>query len=258
MYDIAIIGGGIVGLSTANELLNNDKNLNLIILEKESDVGLHQTGNNSGVIHSGIYYQPDSLKALNCRLGIKLLLKFCKQYGIPYEICGKIIVASKKKDLNQLDILLSRGQKNGIKGLKKLSPEELKNYEPYVTGLSALYCPETGIIDYSNVCYRLSKNINSKGQVITGANVISVESKNEGIIVRTESSEYRAKFLINCAGLYADKIAEYSGSNLNSKIVPFRGEYYTLKKQAKYLIKNLVYPVPNPNYPFLEFISLEK
>ena len=165
MNDVTIIGGGIVGLATGYSLINKNPNLKLAILEKESVVGKHQTGHNSGVIHSGIYYKPGSLKAINCRYGIELLLQFCEESNIKYDICGKVIVATKQSELETLDLLYKRGQKNGINGLKKLCPEELREYETYATGLSALYCPEAGIVDYSQVCLKLSEKILDKAEI---------------------------------------------------------------------------------------------
>tara|TARA_Y100000591_G_scaffold322271_1_gene338417 strand:- start:1011 stop:2198 length:1188 start_codon:yes stop_codon:yes gene_type:complete len=251
MYDITIIGGGIVGLATGHALLNRNPKLKIVLLEKESKLGQHQTGHNSGVIHSGIYYKPGSLKAINCRRGINLLLEFCNHYNISYDMCGKVIVATKKEELNSLDFIYKRGQKNGIKGLKKLSPSELFEYEPYANGLSALYCPETGIINYNKVCEQLSKNIQKSGEIVTNGTVVDVESRIDGITVITENMDYKTNFLINCAGLFSDHMAKLSNLKREARIVPFRGEYYMLKEQASHLVKNLIYPVPDPRYPFL-------
>tara|TARA_Y100001958_G_C21244023_1_gene573079 strand:- start:2652 stop:3839 length:1188 start_codon:yes stop_codon:yes gene_type:complete len=251
MYDITIIGGGIVGLATGHALINRNPKLKIVLLEKESKLGQHQTGHNSGVIHSGIYYKPGSLKAINCRRGINLLLEFCNHYNISYDMCGKVIVATKKEELNSLDFIYKRGQKNGIKGLKKLSPSELFEYEPYANGLSALYCPETGIINYNKVCEQLSKNIQKSGEIVTNGTVVDVESRIDGITVITENMDYKTNFLINCAGLFSDHMAKLSNLKREARIVPFRGEYYMLKEQASHLVKNLIYPVPDPRYPFL-------
>ena len=174
MVDVIIIGGGIVGLATGHALLNQNPALKISLLEKESKIGQHQTGHNSGVIHSGIYYKSGSLKAINCRRGINLLLEFCNHHNIPYDMCGKVIVATSEEELNSLDFLHERGQENGIKGIKKLSPDELRKYEPHATGLSALYCPETGIIDYQQVCEQLFENIQKRGEILTDTKVVSI------------------------------------------------------------------------------------
>ena len=197
MYDVAIIGGGIVGLATGHALLNQNPALKIVLLEKESKVGQHQTGHNSGVIHSGIYYKPGSLKAINCRRGINLLQEFCIHHNIPYDMCGKVIVATSKEELNTLDLLHERGQGNGIKGIKKLSSDELWEYEPHATGLSALYCPETGIIDYQQVCEQLSENIQKRCEIITDVAVVSIDDRPDGIAVAKETIEYKTRFLIN-------------------------------------------------------------
>tara|TARA_B100000519_G_C14217944_1_gene426005 strand:+ start:121 stop:1308 length:1188 start_codon:yes stop_codon:yes gene_type:complete len=251
MYDVTIIGGGIVGLATGHALLNQNPALKIVLLEKESKVGQHQTGHNSGVIHSGIYYEPGSLKAINCRRGINMLLEFCNHHNIPFEMCGKVIVATSEDELHSLDLLHERGQKNGIKGIKKLSPGELWKYEPHADGLSALYCPETGIIDYQQVCEQISANIQKRGEIITDAAVVSIDDRPDGINVATETIEYKTRFLINCAGLFSDQVAELAGIERQMRIVPFRGEYYMLKEQSRHLVKNLIYPVPDPRYPFL-------
>tara|TARA_Y100000590_G_scaffold177610_2_gene202804 strand:- start:3708 stop:4901 length:1194 start_codon:yes stop_codon:yes gene_type:complete len=251
MIDITIVGGGIVGLAAAYELLKQNPSLKVILLEKESKIGQHQSSHNSGVIHSGIYYRPGSLKAMNCRRGIELLMEFCNNYDIPYNMCGKVIVATGENDLSILDMLHKRGRENGISGLKILSPPELQEYEPFATGLSALYCPETGIIDYLQVSQQLSANIQENGKIETGATVISIDERSNGIIVTTETGEYETKFLINCAGLFSDQIAELAGAKRQVRIIPFRGEYYILKEQARHLVKNLIYPIPDPRYPFL-------
>ncbi len=251
MYEVIIIGGGIVGLATADALLNQRPNLKILLLEKESKVGQHQTGRNSGVIHSGIYYKPGSLKAINCRRGINLLLEFCNNHNIPYDMCGKVIVAMNEDEINTLDMLYDRAKGNGIRGVKKLLPDELKEYEPYAAGLSALYSPETGIIDYQEVCDKLSENIQKRCELIMDAAVVSIDNRSDGITVATQAKEYKASLLINCAGLFSDQVAELAGIKRQVRIVPFRGEYYMLKENARHLVKNLIYPVPDPRYPFL-------
>ena len=251
MYDVIIIGGGIVGLATGYELLKKNPNLKVILLEKEPKLGQHQTGHNSGVIHSGIYYKPGSLKARNCRRGINLLLKFCDSHNIPYDMCGKIILATSEDEINSLELLYDRGQRNGIKGIKKLSASELAEYEPHARGLSALYCPETGIIDYNQVCDELSKEFQKNCEIVNNISVSKIHKTADSIIVASKNIEYKTKFLINCAGLYSDQVAELAGVRRRVRIIPFRGEYYTLKKNASHLVKNLIYPVPDPRFPFL-------
>ncbi len=251
MYDITIIGGGIIGLATSNALLKLNPNLKILILDKESKVGQHQTGHNSGVIHSGIYYKPNSLKAINCRYGRNLLINFCDQHDIKYEMCGKVIIATSIEECASINMLYDRGKQNGIEGMKKLKHDELREYEPHANGISALYCPETGIIDYAQVCEQLALNVRENGEIALGAAVIGIIEKQDCITVITKNAEYETNYLINCAGLFSDFIAELAGINRQVRIVPFRGEYYMLKKQASSLVKNLIYPVPDPRYPFL-------
>jgi len=252
MDDVAIIGGGIIGLATGNAILERNPKLKVVILEKESKIGQHQTGHNSGVIHSGIYYKPGSLKAKTCRQGISLLMEFCRNNHINYDMCGKVIIATSQDQLSALNALYDRGIGNGINGLKKLSLDELKEIEPHADGISALYCPETGIVDYSQVCKKLSENFQIKGgEIITDLEIVSINSKIDGITIIEKGAEFKIKFLINCAGLFSDFIAELSGVQRQVRIVPFRGEYYMLKKEAQSLVKKLIYPVPDPRYPFL-------
>lgn len=251
MYDVIIIGGGIVGLATGYELIKQNPNLKVILLEKEPELGQHQTGHNSGVIHSGIYYKPGSLKAKNCRRGINLLLKFCDNHNIPYDMCGKIILATSKEETDSLELLYDRGQRNGIKGIKKLSSNELVEYEPHANGLSALYCPETGIVDYNKVCDELAKDFQKKCEIVNNISVSKIYKRTDGITVSSENLEYNTKFLINCAGLYSDQVAELAGVKRRLRIIPFRGEYYTIKNHASHLVKNLIYPAPDPRFPFL-------
>ena len=222
MYDIAIIGGGIIGLSTTYNFLRAYPNKKVIIVQKESEIGLHQTGHNSGVIHSGLYYKPGSLKAINCRNGIVLLKEFCDKYNLKYEICGKLVIASNQTQIESLKILYKRGIQNGIKDLHYVKKEEISDYEPYAVGEAALYCGETSIIDYGS-----------------------------DIEIRSEFEEVKTKFLINCAGLFSDKISKICGFKRTCRIIPFRGEYFMISKKANHLVNNLIYPVPDPRYPFL-------
>ncbi len=251
-YDIVVIGGGIVGLATALQIQNQNPALKLLLLEKETELAKHQTGNNSGVIHSGLYYKPGSLKATNCIRGYHLLIDFCRQNGIPFDLCGKIVVATDEVEEPLLQNLFVRGEQNGLKNLKKLSASELKEYEPHVKGISGIFVPQTGIVDYKKVAEKYGELIKQKGGIINlGERVVDIRTTFDEISIVTEKTEYQAKLVINCAGLYSDKIARLTVKNLKVKIIPFRGEYFKLKKEKEYLVKNLIYPVPDPNFPFL-------
>ena len=252
MYDITIIGGGIVGLATGLTLKNSNPDLKILLLEKENELAKHQTGNNSGVIHSGLYYKPGSLKATNCIHGYNLLIDFCQQNEIPFERCGKIVVATEKTELPLLENLYARGQQNGLQNLKKLGKEQLLEYEPHVAGLAGIFVPQTGIVDYKLVAQKYGDLIQSKGgQINLGERVLDIQSSEDKSVVVTQKASYTTKLVINCAGLYSDKVARMTVPNLNVKIIPFRGEYYKLTKEKEYLVKNLIYPVPDPNFPFL-------
>lgn len=251
IYDIAVIGGGIVGTAAAMSLQELGFK-SVIILEAENKLAAHQTGNNSGVIHSGLYYKPGSLKAKNCVLGRELMYKFCEQYNIKHEQCGKLVVATKKEETALLKELEERGKANGLKGIRKLNSTELKEYEPHVSGLEGLYIPETGIVDYYEVTEMYAKIIlENGGNVKTNSRFLRLNSDKNLLVLETTSGEYKAKFLVNCAGLYSDKVARICGVNPGLKIIPFRGEYYKLRKEKEYLVKNLIYPVPDPQFPFL-------
>ncbi len=251
-YDIAIIGAGIVGLATAYQLLKINPKLKIAILEKENHVAAHQTGHNSGVIHSGLYYKPGSLKAINCITGYKMLLEFCDENNIPYDLCGKIVVATTEKELSQLDMLYQRGLENGLSGIQILSESEIKQREPYCSGIKGLFVPQTGIISYSKVSEVLEEKIKSiGGEILLNFKVSKIDLKMNECTVNSEHQEVKSKLVINCAGLYSDKVAELNEPNLDTRIIPFRGEYFTLKPEKQYLVKNLIYPVPDPNFPFL-------
>lgn len=212
----------------------------------------HQTANNSGVIHSGIYYKPGSLKATNCLRGYRLLIDFCQQHDIPFERCGKIIVATEENELPLLENLFVRGQQNGLANLKKLTREELKEHEPHVNGLAGIFVPQTGIVDYKLVAEKYGHVLKEKGGVIhLGEKVIDIQKNKDGCVVVTQKQSYTGTLVINCAGLYSDKIAALTTSPLHLRIIPFRGEYYKLRPEKEYLVKNLIYPVPDPNFPFL-------
>ena len=251
-YHIIIIGGGIVGLATAYKILSKKPNVKLLLLEKESGPAQHQTGNNSGVIHSGLYYKPGSLKAINCVNGYNEVIQFCEEEHIEFDLCGKVVVASDKGELPQLDVLYERGQLNGLENIKMLSKEELKEHEPHVAGIKGMFVPQTGIVNYKQVSERLEEKIKTAGGEITyNQKVIALKDNSDERIVITDNSEYQTKLVVNCAGLYSDKVARMSPVKPDLKIVPFRGEYFGLKEGSKHLVKNLIYPVPDPNFPFL-------
>ncbi len=251
-YDIIVVGGGIVGLATALQLKKEKPNLSILVLEKENELAKHQTGNNSGVIHSGIYYKPGSLKATNCLRGYDLLLQFCKENEVPFELCGKIIVATDEPEIKLLNNLFERGQQNGLQNLKRLTKEQLKEHEPHVTGLEGIFVPQTGIVDYKKVAEKYGDLLRHQGAAIhLGEKVINIHKEEKQVTVETSQTTYTAQLVINCAGLYSDKVARMTVEDLNVKIIPFRGEYFKLRKEKEYLVKNLIYPVPDPNFPFL-------
>lgn len=252
IFDVIVVGAGIVGLATSYQLLTRKPDLKILILEKEDEPAKHQTGNNSGVIHSGIYYKPGSLKALNCREGYQRLLKFCDENSIKYEICGKLIVATSESEISQLNNLYERGIKNGLVNIKKLSMEELKDYEPAVNGIAGIYVPYTGIIDFKEVSRKLAeKFLNTGGEIKFKSKVLQIKNSDGRVEVITENEALIAKFLITCAGLFSDRLARLTNPDLPLRIIPFRGEYYELKAAKRHLVKNLIYPVPDPNFPFL-------
>ncbi|MGB0090806.1 MAG: L-2-hydroxyglutarate oxidase [Planifilum fulgidum] len=251
MFDFTIIGGGSVGISTAYHLLSSSPGAKVLVLEKEKALGLHQTGRNSGVIHSGIYYRPGSLKARFAVEGSRAMYAFCRRHDIPHERCGKVIVAVREEERPQLEALYRRGIQNGLR-LKKLTPEELREREPHVRGLEALYVPDTGIVDFRRVLRVLAAMAEEKGvEIRTSAGVEEIEEHREWTEVHTSGETVRTRFLINCAGLFSDRIARRARVSLDLKIVPFRGEYYELRPEKRHLVKNLIYPVPNPSFPFL-------
>lgn len=251
-FDIIITGGGIVGLATAYRLKEEKPQLKILLLEKETSLAKHQTGNNSGVIHSGIYYKPGSLKAKNCIEGYQQLLAFCDKEEIDYELCGKVIVATSNEELPAMENIYKRGNENGLQNLKKISAEELKEYEPHVNGVAAIHVPQTGIIDYKLVAKTYGKRFKEKeGLIHLGEKVVDIQIKTDYSEVVTNKSSYQTKLVVNCAGLYSDKVAGFTISKPDVRIVPFRGEYYELTPEKHYLVKNLIYPVPDPNFPFL-------
>jgi L-2-hydroxyglutarate oxidase len=250
-YDVAIIGGGIVGLATAMNLISR-RPLSLIVLEAENQLAAHQTGHNSGVIHSGLYYKPGSLKAKNCVEGRESMYRFCQEHGIAHEQCGKLVVATDESELPALATLEERGRANSLKGIRRLRPEEIKEYEPYVAGIAGLFVPETGIVDYKQVSQTYAQLIQQAGGIIrTGARVHGCRQHSSDIVLETAQGEIRCRHLVNCGGLQSDRIARLCGLNPGLKIVPFRGEYYELVPERQFLVKNLIYPVPDPRFPFL-------
>lgn len=250
-FDIIVIGGGIIGTATALSLKNNSK-LSILLIEAEKALAYHQTGNNSGVIHSGLYYKPGSLKAKNCSEGRELLYQFCEENNIRFIRCGKIVLATKESELNSLDELYKRGVANGLTGIKKLGPDEIKNYEPYSNGIAGLYVPQTGIVNFSEVTNMYAKLFLDEGGLIElDCKFLSLKKFNSEIIVLTTQGEFKSKLLVNCGGLQSDRIAKRCRVNPGLQIVPFRGEYYKLKKEKEHLVNNLIYPVPDSRFPFL-------
>ena len=252
MRDIIVIGGGIVGLATALKTVEKKPGTKLLLIEKEAELSSHQTGNNSGVIHSGIYYKPGSLKAINCRKGYKQLIDFCDREDIEYELCGKVIVATNESQLNALENLFERGNQNGLKGIRRISKEELHEIEPHVNGIKGIKVPETGIIDFKEVSLKYGMKIREQGgEIKAGEKVLKIIPNGRTVSVVTTKGSYESKLLVNCAGLYSDKVAKMTGQKINVKIIPFRGEYYKIKKEKQFLVKHLIYPVPDPAFPFL-------
>jgi L-2-hydroxyglutarate oxidase LhgO len=251
-YDVVIIGGGIIGLSTAMHLLQRHPRLRLAVLEKDGGLAGQQTGHNSGVIHSGIYYRPDSLKAQFCVDGRAAMVEFCEANDIAYERCGKVIVATREEELLRLDALLERGLANGVEGLEMVEPDRLREIEPHVVAIRALWAPSTAIVDFTAVAEVYGRRVReSGGEIHVGARVTAVVRRDGVSNIETEGGEYRARFVVNCAGLHADRIASLMDVRRDVRIVPFRGEYYTLRQDREHLVRGLIYPVPDPDLPFL-------
>ncbi len=249
--DVLIIGGGIIGLATGYQLVQRNPRLSIRVLEKEQEIAFHQTGRNSGVLHSGIYYRPGSLRAHNCREGKKAMEAFCEAEGVAYEVCGKVIVAVTEEEVPALERIYDRGQKNGVR-CEMIDADRLHELEPHVSGVKAIHVPESGIVDYVSVCRRLADHIRkAEGEIVTGAEVEGLHSESTSVVARTTQGDFSAKYLVNCAGLHCDRVAKLAGARPSSQIIPFRGEYFELLPQAKHLCRNLIYPVPDPNFPFL-------
>lgn len=251
-YDIAIVGGGIVGLATALAITESYPRYRLAVLEKESQIAQHQTGHNSGVIHSGIYYRPGSHKARLCVEGARLLTGFCEENGVEYELCGKVIVATDERELAGLATLYQRGVANGVEGLELVGPDRLREIEPHSRGLQALISPATGIVDYVEAARAMARELMERGaEIVTGAKVQGIVGSDSALHLETTRGDFRARHLVNCGGLYADAILNMTGVRSDVKIVPFRGEYYTLRPESRHLVRGLIYPVPDPRFPFL-------
>ena len=251
MYDFAVIGGGIVGLSTAWTLLRRYPGAGVVVLEKEETLARHQTGHNSGVIHSGVYYKPGSMKARFAREGGNRLVELCEEHGVAYEICGKVIVATEPEEIPRLRNIYERGIENGL-AVEKIGPEELGELEPYATGLAALKVPSTGIVDFVGVAGAFARMIADEGgELRVGTEVTGISETGDRVELRTSGESILARVLINCAGLHSDRVAALAGVETGARIVPFRGEYYDLAPDSRHLVKNLIYPVPDPSFPFL-------
>lgn len=253
-YDIAIIGGGIVGAATFYKLQKQHPDLRIVLIEKERELADHQTGHNSGVIHSGLYYKPGSLKAQNCKKGRLELVEFAKEHGIAHDVCGKVVVATDESELPNMEKIFQTGLENEIEGIRKLTGEEVKEYEPHVEAIGGILVPCTGIIDFRGATAKmveLALSYQKESKLVLGEEVVAIDNIEGGSVVKTAQNSYEAKYLVFCAGLQADRMAKKNGVKLKEKVVGFRGDYYELTEQGKHKVKNLIYPVPNPDFPFL-------
>jgi (S)-2-hydroxyglutarate dehydrogenase len=249
--DVAIIGGGIVGLAVAWQIVEQFPGRRVVVLEKEKELAQHQTGHNSGVLHSGIYYTPGSLRAENCREGKKTMERFCAQHGIDHEICGKVIVAVSEEEIPRLERIHQRGQQNRV-NCEIIGPERLRELEPHAAGVRAIWVPEAGIVNYGQVCRKLAEIVQSRdGRIETDACVTAMRREPASVVLVTTQGDFQAAQVVNCAGLHCDRVARLGGQEPPARIVPFRGEYYKLKPEAYHLCRNLIYPVPDPSFPFL-------
>jgi L-2-hydroxyglutarate oxidase LhgO len=252
MYDVVVAGGGIVGLATAYELLRKRPGAAVLVLEKEAEVGLHQTGHNSGVLHSGLYYRPGSLKARIAVRGSAAMVRFCEEHGVPFEISGKVIVATSEEERPRLASLLDRGRENGVPGLRVISPEELREIEPHARGVAALHSASTGIVSFRAVARAMARAIEKAGgHVRTGARLLGFRHEPGALRLLTEPGEVLAKRIVTASGLHADRVAKLCGARPGTRILPFRGEYYRIRRERRNLVRSLVYPVPDPRFPFL-------
>jgi (S)-2-hydroxyglutarate dehydrogenase len=249
---ILIAGGGIVGLATAYRLAERFPQLRVTVLEKEEGVGRHQTGHNSGVLHCGLYYKPGSIKARLAVTGIRQMVAFCQENGVPHEICGKLVVAADESEMPRLDELERRGRANGLEGMRRLGPGEMREVEPHVGGVAALHVPQEGIVDYEAVCNAMVKRLAERGvRVETGARITELRRQGSTWTAVTPRGGFEGDFLINCTGLQCDRVAELAGVKREVRILPFRGEYYHIRPERQSLVRNLIYPVPDPRFPFL-------
>lgn len=250
--DVAVIGGGVVGTATAMALLERYPGLSVTVFEKEGRLAAHQTGHNSGVIHSGLYYKPGSIKAQTCTAGRDALYEFCLEHGIAHERCGKVVIATSASEIAMLDTLEQRGQENGLFGMERLGCSELRDYEPHVSGVAGLFVPQTGIVDYVAVTEAYGNVIRSLGgKIRTSCPVERVTRQPQGFVLGTTQGDFACRFLVNCAGLQCDRLARLCGVSTDVRIIPFRGEYYVVAPEHRGLVKNLIYPVPDPAFPFL-------
>jgi (S)-2-hydroxyglutarate dehydrogenase len=251
-YDVVIVGGGIVGLATAFRLLEARPKTRVVLIEKESKLAAHQTGNNSGVLHSGLYYKPGSEKAKLSVCGLRQMVAFCREHGVAYEQCGKIVVATDQGELPRLENLWQRGNANGLLGLRKLIPEQIREIEPHAAGIAAIHVPQEGIVDYPAVCEKLGELIRKKGgEIRLNTRLIKLVPHSGHWIAETSAGEFHSGFAITCGGLQSDRLVRAAGQRSLAKIIPFRGEYYRIKKERRHLVRNLIYPVPDPEFPFL-------
>ena len=251
-FDLIVIGGGIVGLATAYQLLLRKPDLSLALLEKESELGTHQTGHNSGVLHAGLYYAPGSSKARLCREGKAAIQKFADEHDIPYELCGKLVVALDSSEFDRLANIKQRATANGVEGLEEVGPERMREIEPHAVGVRALWSPNSGIIDFRRVALAYGSEVRSLGGTILAAHkVTSIRVTESERVVHTPSGDFAARDVISCGGLYSDRLAAMTGDAGDERVVPFRGDYYTLKPGARQLVRGLIYPVPDPRFPFL-------
>jgi L-2-hydroxyglutarate oxidase len=267
LYDLVIVGAGLVGLATARESLLRSPRLRLAVLEKEAHIAAHQSGHNSGVLHTGIYYAPGSLKARACVAGYQAMLAFCRDHDVPFDLCGKVIVALSEEELPRLQALYERGRANGVPDLELIGPERLHELEPHAAGLRAIYSPHTGIVDYKKVAQALAQEIEKRGGlIVSGCAVVGLSTHGEESLLRTRRAlstagagvarehaeeEWRARVVITCGGLYSDHLARLSGDDGGLRIVPFRGDYYVLRPERRHLVRGLIYPLPDPRFPFL-------
>lgn len=250
-YDVAVIGGGIIGMATAMELVNRHR-LTLVLFEAERSLAAHQSGRNSGVVHAGLYYRPGSLKARYCVQGREEMYQFCREREIPYDRCGKVVVATRKNEIPSLHALEKRGKANGLSGLRYLQDGEIRDYEPHAGGIAGLFVPDTGIVDFAAVTEKFAEAVREGGgELRTGSRVTGIHGEEGGMVVESSGDTVRCRVVVNCGGLYSDRIARMCGVTPHLRIVPFRGEYYKLTANRRNLVKNLIYPVPDPAFPFL-------